>query len=257
MTPNVLKALFKRGEPAYGLNLMFPSVQMVETIGKLGFDWVFIDLEHGAITLESLDGMIAAADAAGIAAIVRPASNDPVLIGQVLDRGAHGIQVPHIETADDARRAVSAAKYHPQGERGLAGGTRASGYGVGFSPKEYIESCNRETLVCVQLEHRKAVDNLPEILKVGDIDVFFVGPVDLSLSYGHPGAYDAPEVRDAIEYCFKTIRAAGRTAGSSGNPAALRRFREAGVQYLYTHLQTLLIEGRDTFRRTIEGAVPL
>jgi 4-hydroxy-2-oxoheptanedioate aldolase len=255
MKPNALKALFKRGEPAYGLNLMFPSVQMIEIIGKLGFDWVFIDLEHGAITIESLDGMIAAADAAGITAIVRPASNDPVLIGQVLDRGAHGIQVPHVETAGDAQRVVSAAKYAPQGERGLAGGTRASGYGVGFRPKEFIEGCNRETLVCVQLEHRNAVANLPEILMVEGVDVFFVGPVDLSLSYGHPGDFDAPEVRQAIEYCFKTIRAAGKTSGGSGNPATLRRFREAGVQYLYTHLQTLLIEGRDKFRATIEGAV--
>jgi len=164
MKPNEMKALFARGEPAYGLNLMFPSVQIVEMIGKLGFDWVFIDLEHGAITIESLDAMIAAADAAGICAIVRPPANDPVLIGQVLDRGAHGIQVPHIESAADARQVVASAKYPPQGERGLAGGTRASGYGVGFKPAEFIENANRGTLVCVQLEHRNAVENIDEIV---------------------------------------------------------------------------------------------
>jgi len=80
--------------------------------------------------------------------------------------------------------------------------------------------------------------------------------MDLSLSYGHPGGFDVPEVRDAIARCFSTIRAAGKTAGGSGSPAALRGFREAGAQYLYTHIQTLLAEGRDKFRATIEGAVP-
>jgi 4-hydroxy-2-oxoheptanedioate aldolase len=253
MKPNAMKARFKNGEPAWGLNLMFPSVQLVETIGHLGFDWVFIDLEHGAITIESLDALTMAADAAGITSIVRPPSNDPVAIGQVLDRGAHGIQVPHIETADDARRAVAAAKFHPAGERGIAGGTRASNYGVNFKPKDFIEAANRETLVCVQLEHRNALEHVDRILEVEGVDVFFVGPMDLSLSFGRPGDLEAPEVRTAIESCFERIRAAGKVAGCSGSPAALRRYRGFGVQYLYTHLQTLLSEGRDAFRKTVEG----
>jgi 4-hydroxy-2-oxoheptanedioate aldolase len=256
MRPNAMKARFARGEPAYGLNLMFPSIQLVEMIGRLGFDWVFVDLEHGAISIDRLDALTMAADAAGITSIVRPPANDAVAIGQVLDRGAHGIQVPHVETADDARRAVSAAKFHPLGERGLAGGTRASGYGIGFKAAEFIESANRETLVCVQLEHRNAVENVERILEVEGVDVFFVGPTDMSLSFGHPGNFEAPEVRDAIAHCFERIRAAGKVAGAPGTPAALRKFRALGVQYLYTHLQTILAEGRDNFRAALALDVP-
>jgi len=253
MKPNAMKAGFARGEPAYGLNLMFPSVQIVEIIGRLGFDWVFIDLEHGSITIEQLDPLVMAADAAGITSIVRPGSNDPVAIGQVLDRGAGGIQVPHVDTADDARHAVAAARFHPLGERGLAGGTRASGYGVGFKPKDFIETSNREVLVCVQLEHRNALDHIDDILEVEGVDVFFVGPMDLSLSFGKPGEFEAPEVRDALAHLFARIKAANKVAGTSGTPATLRRYRDQGVQYLYTHLQTLLADGRDKFRATIEG----
>jgi 4-hydroxy-2-oxoheptanedioate aldolase len=253
MKPNLMKARFERGEPAYGLNLMFPSPQIVEMIGKLGFDWVFIDLEHGSITIDQLDLLVMAADAAGITPIVRPSSNDPVAIGQVLDRGAQGIQVPHVDNADDARRAVAAARYHPLGERGLAGGTRASGYGVGFKPKDFIEASNREILVCVQLEHRNALAHIDEILKVEGVDVFFVGPMDLSLSFGKPGEFESPEVRDALAHLFSRIKAAGKVAGTSGSPATLRRYRDEGVQYLYTHLQTLLSEGRDRFRATLDG----
>jgi len=254
MKPNAMKARFARREPAYGLNLMFPSPQIVEMIGRLGFDWVFIDLEHGSITIDQLDVLVMAADAAGITPIVRPSSNDPVAIGQVLDRGAHGIQVPHVDTADDARRAVAAARYHPLGERGIAGGTRASGYGIDFKPREYIDVSNREILVCVQLEHRKALDHIDEILEVQGVDVFFVGPMDLSLSLGKPGEFEAPEVRDALARLFAAIAAAGKVSGTSGTPASLRRYRDSGVQYLYTHLQTLLAEGRDRFRAAIGAA---
>jgi len=251
MNPNAMKARFARGDPAYGLNLMFPSPQIVEMIGGLGFDWVFIDLEHGSITIDQLDVLVMAADAAGITPIVRPSSNDPVAIGQVLDRGAHGIQVPHVDTAEDARRAVAAARYHPLGERGIAGGTRASGYGIGFKPQEFIDVSNREILVCVQLEHRNALDHIDEILTVEGVDVFFVGPMDLSLSFGRPGEFEAPEVRDALVRLFGAISGAGKVSGTSGTPATLRRYRDSGVQYLYTHLQTLLMEGRDKFRATV------
>jgi 4-hydroxy-2-oxoheptanedioate aldolase len=248
-----LQARFADGEPVYGSNLMFPSVQMVEVIGRLGFDWVLIDCEHGAISLESLDALAVAADAAGIAAIVRPPSNDPVAIARVLDRGVQGVQIPHIDTPDDARRAVAAAKYHPLGERGLAPGTRTSGYGLAFEPPEFVAQSNRDVLVVAQIEHKDAVANLEAIVAVEGIDVFFVGTTDLSLSLGHPGQFEVPVVRDAIDYCFETIRAAGKVAGSTGNAATLKRFRERGVLYAYTPLFALLADGANHFRAALAG----
>jgi 4-hydroxy-2-oxoheptanedioate aldolase len=254
MRPNLLKAKFGRGEVAYGVNLMFPSVQLVETFALLGFDWVLLDCEHGAISFESLDALTMAADAAGITPIVRPPNNDDASILRALDRGAHGIQVPHVDTPEDARRAVAAARYHPFGERGLAPGTRATNYGVGFRAAEFVERSNREVLVAVQLEHRNALEHLDEIVAIEGVDVFFVGPMDLSLSLGHPGKLDEPVVREAIERCFAAVQAAGKVVGSSGGPADIKRFRALGGQYLYTHFHGLLSEGVKQFRATLEGA---
>jgi 4-hydroxy-2-oxoheptanedioate aldolase len=253
MRPNALKARFARGEAAYGVNLMFPSVQMVETFAHLGFDWVLIDCEHGAISVESLDALTMAADASGIVPIVRPPSNDPAAILRVLDRGAHGVQVPHVESAEDARRAVSAARYHPLGERGLAAGTRATAYGIGFDAQAHVERSNRDVLVVLQLEHRAALAHLDEIVAVEGADVFFVGTNDMSLSFGFPGKYDEPVVREAIERCFAAVAAAGKTIGCSGGAADVKRYRDAGARYLYTNFAGILADGVKAFRTRLDG----
>ena len=153
--------------------------------------------------------MVMAAETAGVTPIARPPVNSFEAIGQLMDRGVMGVQVPHVNTAEDAQRAVEAAKYHPLGERGLAAGVRSAGYGYGMSMSEYAEHANDETLVCVQLEEAEAVRNVDEIVSGSeDVDVFFVGPSDLSQSLGFPGRPDAPEVRDAMDTVFTTIAAA-------------------------------------------------
>src|SRR5215510_5165959 len=125
---NRMKAKLKAGEPAFGVSVMIPSPQIVEMVGAAGFDWVLLDCEHGTLTLESVELMAMAAEAAGITAIARPMTSSPEHILQVLDRGVMGVQVPHVITAEDARRVISAVKYHPLGSRGLAAGTRAANY---------------------------------------------------------------------------------------------------------------------------------
>ena len=139
-----------------------------------------------------------------------------------------GVQVPHVNTAEDARRAVKSVKYHPLGERGLAAGVRSASYGYGMSMSEYAEHSNRETLVCVQLEEAEAVRNVDEIVRVEGVDVFFVGPSDLSQSLGYPGRPDAPEVRQAMDSVFATIVAAGKVSGSAGNANSTRRYLDQG-----------------------------
>ena len=125
-----------------------------------------------------------------------------------------------MNTAQDARKAVEAVKYHPLGERGLAAGVRAASYGYCIPMSEYAEQSNNETLVCVQLEEAEAVSNVHEIVQVEGVDVFFVGPSDLSQSLGYPGRPDAPPVREAMDTVFATIAAAGNLSGSAGNAAA-------------------------------------
>jgi 4-hydroxy-2-oxoheptanedioate aldolase len=251
MRHNTIKAKIHSGEPAFGVSIMIPSPQLVEMIGALGFDWVMIDCEHGTISLESVELMVIAAEASGITPIVRPRSQDPGEILRVMDRGAMGVQVPHVNTAEDARRVVESVKYHPLGTRGLAAGTRPSNYGFGLSTSEYIQQANDQTLVCVQLEEVEALQNLDEILQVQGIDVFFVGPSDLSQSMGYPGQTSAPPVREAIEHTFAKIVAAGQVPGSAGNNEAIRDYVRQGCRYVYTHVPRLLASGAAEFQKAM------
>src|SRR5215470_4965739 len=210
---NTMKDKIRRGEVALGVSLMFPSPQLVEMLAYAGFDWVLIDCEHGSISPADIELMSMAADAAGITAIARPHSNASADIQSVLDRGVMGVQIPHINTRADAERAVAAVKFGPGAGRGLAAGTRPDRWGLGAHMPDFATQANAQSLVCVQIEHQEAVANIDEILKVDGIDVFFIGPWDLSQSMGHPGNPKAPPVAAAIKGALARIRAAGRTPG--------------------------------------------
>ncbi len=240
---NEMKRKLLGGEPAFGVSVMIPSPHVVDIVGRMGFDWVLIDCEHGSISIESVELMAMAAEAAGVTAIARPSVNSFEAIGQVMDRGVMGVQVPHVKTAEDARRAVAAVKYHPVGTRSLAAGVRSSSYGQGMSMSEYAAWSNRETLVCVQIEDREAVENIDEIVGVEGVDVFFVGPSDLSQSLGYPGRPEHPVVRATMDRVFGVVASSGKVSGCAGNAEASRRYRELGVGYLYTHLTTVLASG--------------
>ncbi|HEV2438620.1 MAG TPA: aldolase/citrate lyase family protein [bacterium] len=251
-----MKATLRSGRPAIGLSVMIPSPQIVEMAGRLGFDWVLIDCEHGTINRETVELMAMAAQAGGTTPIARPATNSPDAILQVLEAGALGVQVPHVSRAEQARGAVAAVKYHPLGARGLAAGTRPAGYGFGGSAADYVEASNRETLVCAQIEDPEGVANLREILAVPGLDVFFVGPSDLAQAMGYPGRTDAPEVRKAIDGAFRTILAAGKIAGTTGAPDAIPGLIRQGIRYTYTHLTRLLAQAGRDFLRAAREAQP-
>ncbi|GAC1545483.1 MAG: 4-hydroxy-2-oxoheptanedioate aldolase [Candidatus Velthaea sp.] len=229
--------------PALGLSIMFNAPAMVEMAGALGFDWVLLDCEHGALAIEGLEPLMTVAQAAGIAPIVRPPDNREETILRALDRGAAGLQLPHIVNADEARAAVRAAKYFPEGERGLAVGTRSSRYGFGESVSEYIARANRETLICVQIEHADALPHIEEIAAVPGVDVVFVGAMDLSQSLGHPGSTDAPAVKAAVDGALERILATGKWCGTSGKPEAAKGRVDMGVRYHYTHVTALMNAG--------------
>jgi 4-hydroxy-2-oxoheptanedioate aldolase len=240
MRPNAMKAKLKMGEPALGLSIMIPSPQHVEMAAGAGFDWVLIDCEHGTITRESAELMIMAAEASGITPIVRPRTKAHQDIVELMDCGAAGVQVPHVITRDDARAAVDAVKFHPAGRRSLAAGTRASGYGYQGSMGDFTRRANDETLVVIQIEDEAALGNVDEILKVEGIDVFFIGPSDLSASMGHPGNPKAEPVAKAIDATLKKIVAAGKTPGMPATTANLAATIGKGVRYIYTHAPALL-----------------
>ena len=240
MKTNRMKAKLLAGEPSYGASVMIPSPQLVEMLGHAGFDWVLIDCEHGTISLETVELMVMAAEASGITPIARPAQNTAGHILQLMDRGVMGVQVPHVNNATDARRAIAAVKYHPLGDRGLAVGTRSSHYGFSGSMAEYTAAANRETLVCVQLEDAEAIRNADEIIAVEGVDVFFIGPSDLSQSMGHPGNAKAPEVAAAINATLAKIVAAKKIPGLPATHENVRGVVDQGARYIYTHVPKLL-----------------
>jgi 2-keto-3-deoxy-L-rhamnonate aldolase RhmA len=247
MRTNHMKALLKAGKPALGCSIMIPSPQMVEMAAHAGFDWVLIDMEHGTIGLESAELMVMAAEARGITPIVRPRNNASAEITSVMDRGAAGVQVPHINTAADARRALAAVKFGAGDNRGLAAGTRPDSYGLAKSMTDFVRDANAESLVCVQLEHAAAIDNVDALLAVDDIDVYFIGPSDLSQSMGHPGNPKAPPVREAIEKTLARIVAAGKTPGMPATADNLDQVIASGCRYIYTHLPKLFGAGAGAF----------
>jgi 2-keto-3-deoxy-L-rhamnonate aldolase RhmA len=247
MRPNRLKEILKSGRPALGCSVMFPSPQIVEMLGHGGFDWVLLDCEHGSLSLADVEVMAMAADAVGITPIARPRSNSAVDIQSVMDRGVMGVQVPHINSAEDARRAVSAVKFGPGSGRGLAAGTRPDDWGLRAPMSDFTTAANEQSLVCVQLEHEAAINKADEILQVEGIDVFFIGPSDLSQSMGHPGNPGTPVVAKAIADTRSKIIAAGKTAGMPGTTEAVGALVGHGVRYIYTHLPRLLAAGAAQF----------
>ena len=212
-----MKAAMLAKTPMVGVSMMFSSPQLVEMIAALGFDWVLLDCEHGSIDLSNLEVMAIAAKAAGITAIARPPSNSPIDIMRVMDRGVDGVQVPHIKCQEEAKAAVESVKFHPLGNRGLAMGTRPSNYGIGVELGQYSKTSNLDSIVVLQIEDREAIENLDEILSVADVDVFFVGPSDLSQSLGHPGKANEPPVSTAIKEIFKSIADAGLVSGTASS----------------------------------------
>jgi 2-keto-3-deoxy-L-rhamnonate aldolase RhmA len=247
MNPNRMKEKIARGEPAMGVSVMFPSPQLVEMLGYAGFDWVLLDCEHGSIGPADLEHMAMAADAAGITPIGRPRSNAAVDIQMVMDRGVMGVQIPHVNTADDARRVVAAVKFGPGAQRGLAAGTRPDRWGLGAKMADFTRAANEQSLVCVQIEHADAVRNIDVILKVEGIDIFFIGPSDLSQSMGHPGNAKAPPVAKAIHETLAAIRAAGKVPGMPATADNAAEIIASGCRYIYTHVPRLIGAGAAQF----------
>lgn len=253
MKPNLMKEKIARGESALGVSLMFPSPQLVEMLGYAGFDWVLLDCEHGSLSLADVEVMAMAAAAVGVTPIARPRSNAAADIQAVMDRGVMGVQIPHINSGEDARRAVASVKFGPGAQRGLAAGTRPDQWGLGAKMPDFAAAANAQSLVCVQIEHAEAVRNIDAILAVDGIDVFFIGPSDLSQSMGFPGNPKAPPVAEAIEATLAAIRRAGKAPGLPATTENVAEVVGKGCRYIYTHLPRLIGSGAASFLKAAGG----
>jgi 2-keto-3-deoxy-L-rhamnonate aldolase RhmA len=240
MTPNDFRARLRGGETLFGTMLTLPSPSAAEVLAGLGFDWLFIDAEHGPLETRELLGILQAVSHR-IACIVRVPACDEVAIKKALDLGAHGIIVPQVNDPEQAANAVRFARYAPEGARGV-GLARAQGYGQRF--KEYVESANREIAVIVQAEHARAVENIDAIVGIAGIDAVLLGPYDLSASLGRMGKVDDDAVVAAIERVTRTCRGAGMPLGYFGvTAAAVRPYVERGYTLIVAGVDTTLLGG--------------
>jgi 2-keto-3-deoxy-L-rhamnonate aldolase RhmA len=183
-----------RGERLIGTLLSLPSPELAEIAADAGFDWLFLDMEHGALGPTEVLRLVQAVPGP-CACLVRIPENREMWVKKALDTGAAGIIVPHVNDAAEAARAVHWAKYPPEGGRSV-GFSRANRYGARF--QENVETANAATVVVAQVEHIDAVRGIDAILGVGGVDAVFIGPYDLSASLGKPGRIQDPDVREAI-----------------------------------------------------------
>lgn len=196
-----LKQKIKNREVTIGSWITIGDASVVEIMLQAGFDWLCLDMEHSAITLTEAQKLIRVIDLGGKPPLVRVSHNDPNVIKRIMDAGAHGVIVPMVNSKSEASLAVSAVQYPPRGTRGVGLG-RAQDYGTGFDQyKKWVES---ESVVIVQIEHIKAVENLEAILSVEGVDGFLVGPYDLSASLGVLGEFEHPEMIKALDR-IKTV----------------------------------------------------
>ena len=237
-----VKTKLKERQPTIGSWITLAHPAIAEIMAKAGFEWLVVDLEHSVITIREAEELIRVIELCGIVPLVRLSANDPVQIKRVMDAGAHGVIVPMVNSVVEAKQAVDAVRYPPQGSRGV-GLARAQGYGTSFD--KYLDWVNKEPVVIVQVEHIEAVNNLEAILSVDGVDGFIVGPYDLSGSLGIPGQFDHPLMKETME----KIRSVGLTSGKASgihivepNIEELRQRIDQGYCFLAYSLDTRMLD---------------
>jgi len=237
--PNRAKEKLAKGEIVTCLAGV-DTPHLVDFIGQIGIDSVWLEAEHGPVDFEAIGDLSRAADLWGVTPLVRVGSTDYNTIYRTLD-----ITVPHVDTAQDARDIVNAAKYAPIGTRGMFGPRQA------FGVTDYVKKANDQTMIVVLIEDIKAVNNLDDILAVEHIDVFHVAPSDLAQSMGHIGDDEHPDVQRTIDESITKIIAAGKIAGTTVGAHNVGRFRDQGVKFFYTSLNGWIMSGGNEFLKAL------
>jgi 4-hydroxy-2-oxoheptanedioate aldolase len=255
MRTNTTKAKLAEGKVVFGAIISRYAPDLVELFGAIGYDFVMIDCEHGPMDLDEVEHMVRAAEVFGITPITRIPNHADSTILQFLDRGVQGIIVPHVNTQEAAEAVARAARYYPEGHRGMGSG-RAHDYGVGVSREESTRWINDNLLVIPMIEETEAVDNLDGILKVPGADVLHVAASDLTQSMGYPGT---AAVRQMMRQVILKIRAGGKLVGVGGNSpgdaAGIAEFIKVGANFVTISALGLLRLGAEDFRQRVQAAL--
>ena len=227
---NVFKHAIAAGKLQIGLWCSLCSNIAADIVADCGFDWLLLDTEHSPNEIPDLLSQLQAVRGGTATPIVRPAWNDAVLIKRVLDIGAQSVLIPYVQSPEEARRAVSAVRYPPAGIRGVAAGSRASRYG---RIAGYLQKADAEICTLVQVETRAVLSQLEAIAQVEGVDGVFIGPSDLSASFGHVGNPQHPEMQKVLEEAVTRLKAIHKPAGIlTANEEEARRYISWGYTFV-------------------------
>jgi 2-dehydro-3-deoxyglucarate aldolase len=241
---NKVKQKLISGKVSVGSWLTLAHTAIAEIMAESGFDWLAIDMEHSVIGIQDIEPLVQAISASGCVPLVRLSSNDPVLVKRVMDAGSYGVIVPMVNSREEAEKAVRSVKYPPDGDRSV-GLYRAQGWGVKF--EEYKNTVNRESLVIVQIEHRRAIENIADIISVPGLDGVMIGPYDISGSLGVIGELDHPLVKQAQAKVLSAAKAAKKVAGIhvvSASPSAVKDRVKEGFTFIAYSTDAIMLDGK-------------
>jgi len=225
---NKLKTALAAGQSLHGIWMSLSSPIVAEIVGDAGFDWVLVDCEHAPNDLPALREQLQAMRGSDSSLLARPQWNDMVLIKQFMDVGVQNFIIPYIQNPQEARDAVAATRYPPEGVRGVAGSSRASNFGRN---KTYLKESNDAVTVIVQVETMEAMNELEAIAQVPGVDGVFIGPADLSASMGHLGDIEHSEAQAAIRDAAKRLKVIGvPSATLAFDPDVAERYIGYGYQ---------------------------
>jgi 2-keto-3-deoxy-L-rhamnonate aldolase RhmA len=248
-----LKKRLKQGETLHGCWLNTGNSLTAEIVGLAGFDWVLIDLEHGAGSEKDVLHQLQALEHTPTAAIVRVESSESQRIHRVLDMGAEGIMCPKIANAAGAMKLVTGLHYPPHGARGVAKMVRATGFGQHFT--QYYEESRDNILGIAQIETVEVLNHLDEVAAIDGVDVLFVGPADLSMELGIFGQFDHPRFKEAVAKTVAAAEKAGKAAGILFfNPAEYTHYHNPGIRFIACGSDaTFVAEGARTLAQKLHS----
>jgi 4-hydroxy-2-oxoheptanedioate aldolase len=226
-----LRRRMQAGETLFGYIMTMPSTRVARTLSMTGCDWIVVDTEHNSIGPEAVHDIILATAGTSCSPMVRLPAADEVYAKPALDSGAVGIWIPHVDTAEEARAAVDAARFPPDGARGLGPAYALDRWQM--SRADYIRNANRDVIVAVLIESKEAIEALPAILDVAGVDVVSIARGDLATSLGHIGEENHPDVRDQINVIEKAVKESGKALGEvARSQDEVRDFVRRGYNYI-------------------------
>ncbi|MCC7355698.1 MAG: hypothetical protein IT330_18305 [Anaerolineae bacterium] len=257
MLHNKVKQALKNDKAVFGTGLTGPiEMPVLRTLANCGVEWLFLDMEHGSTDISDLLNAVQVADLLGMVSVLRIPDLQYHWVARSLDTGALGVMVPRVETREQAELAVQWAKFPPVGVRGMGSPSFLSYAPV--SPAEGLETSNRETMVLVQIETKKAVDNVEAIASVPGVDALFIGPLDMSISLGRPGDVASEESHQAFRKVCHVAREQGLAVGIVSLPDRVKTYYDMGVRlfsvgnFLY-YIQTSVTAAAAAFKKQVPG----